>query len=383
MKIAIVGAGFSGAVVAFRLAQAGSYAVDVFDTRSHVAGNCHTKRDEETGIMVHTYGPHIFNTNNERAWKFINEFDRFMPFVNRVKAHARGRVFPLPVNLLTINLLFGKQFSPAEAKTFIQSIAETDITDPVSFEQQALRFVGRDIYETFLQGYTLKQWGRSPTELPANILKRLPVRFNYDDNYYNTTHQGIPEHGYSYIIEKLLDHSAIKLHLNTAFTRDMASDYDHVFYTGPIDYWFGCVEGRLEYRTLDFKEIRAVGDFQGNAVINYCDADVPWTRITEHKHFAPWESHEKTIAFREYSRECGEADIPYYPLRLAKEKTLLARYVALANTEKCITFLGRLGTYRYLDMDATIAEALDVADRFLSLHSTIEAMPVFIKDPLA
>lgn len=381
MKIAIVGAGFSGAVIAYQLAKAG-YEVDVFDSRPHLAGNCHSDRDAETGVMVHTYGPHIFHTSNERVWNFVNTFDEFMPFVNRVKAIVKGRVFTLPISLLTINQFFGKALSPAEAREFLASLGDTSIAEPQNFEEQALRFVGRELYEAFFKGYTTKQWGMDPRELPASILKRLPVRFNYDDNYYNSTFQGMPKNGYTYIVEKLLDSPKIAIHLNQAFDRKLASGYDHVFYSGAIDGWFNFSEGRLGYRTLDFKTSRHDGDYQGNAVINYCDVDVPWTRISEHKHFAPWENHERTLIFHEYSRFCEPEDVPYYPIRLAQEKSLLAHYVDLAKQEKGVSFVGRLGTYRYLDMHVTIQEALDAADAFLAARSKGEEVPAFFVDPL-
>ncbi|MEJ2767086.1 UDP-galactopyranose mutase [Mycetohabitans sp. B46] len=380
-KIGIVGAGFSGAVIAHRLATHG-YQVQVFDNRAHVAGNCHSERDPETGVMVHTYGPHIFHTSNEKVWRFVNEFDEFMPFVNRVKAIAKGRVYALPINLLTINQFFGKTFSPDEARRFIELIGDQSILEPCTFEEQALRFVGRDLYEAFFKGYTKKQWGLEPSKLTANILKRLPVRFNYDDNYYNSTFQGMPKHGYTFIVEKLLDHSNIRLQLNVKFDRTLAAGFDHIFYSGPIDGWFDYGEGRLGYRTLDFEASRHDGDYQGNAVINYCDVDVPWTRISEHKHFAPWEQHERTLIFKEYSRFCGENDVPYYPIRLADEKSLLARYVDLARREHNISFVGRLGTYRYLDMHITIQEALETADRFFVAQQRGEPMPAFVVEPL-
>lgn len=381
-KIGIVGAGFSGAVIARELAERG-YQVDVFDIRPHVAGNCHTARDEESGVMLHVYGPHIFHTSNERVWAYVQRWDRFMPFINRVKAHARGKVHSLPINLMTINQLFGKQFSPAEAKDFIAAQADQSITDPQSFEDQALRFVGREIYETFFRGYTRKQWGMEPSALPASILKRLPVRFNYDDNYYASKFQGIPEHGYSYIVERILDHANIKVHLGTTFAREQAADYAHVFYSGPIDVWFGFPEGRLGYRTLDFEIVRGDGDVQGNPVINYCDESVPYTRVAEHKHFTPWEQHEKSVLYREHSRLCEAGDTPYYPIRLVHDKERLERYVGLAQAEKNITFIGRLGTYRYLDMHITIAEALEASECFLAAREAGEAVPTFCVDPLA
>lgn len=380
-KIAIVGAGFSGAVIAHELAKAG-YEVEVFDSRSHVAGNCHTERDAQTGILAHIYGPHIFHTSNEKVWNYVRQFDEFMPFTNRVKAITKGKVFSLPINLLTINQFFGKAFSPNQAAEFMAEIGDSSITNPQTFEEQALRFVGKELYEAFFKGYTMKQWGLHPSELPASILKRLPVRFNYDDNYYASSYQGMPRHGYTYIIEKMLTHPNINVTLNYKFERSQSIKYAHIFYSGPIDAWFEHQQGRLGYRTLDFIAERHQGDYQGNAVINYGDVDVPWTRISEHKHFAPWEQHTGTLIFKEYSRLCGENDIPYYPIRLIKEKEQLAQYISLANAEKNITFVGRLGTYRYLDMHITIAEALDVVEHYLSCMNTGSAMPAFVVNPL-
>lgn len=380
-KIAIVGAGFTGAVIANQLAQAG-YSVTVFENRDHLAGNSHSARDPETNVMVHIYGPHIFHTDNERVWNFVNQFGEFMPYTNRVKAIYNGRVFTLPINLLTINQFFNKTFSPAEAAQFISEIADTSIIEPETFEEQAMRFIGKDLYEAFFKGYTIKQWGLHPSQLPASILKRLPVRFNYDDNYFNHKFQGMPKDGYTSIIESMFNHPAITVHLNTNFTRNMTSDFEHVFYSGPIDAWFDYQEGRLPYRTLDFETFRGEGDVQGTAVLNYCDQSVPYTRITEHKHFAPWEKHEKSICYREFSRLCGEKDIPYYPIRQMEEKELLKKYVTLANTEDKVTFSGRLATYRYLDMDVTIKEALEVVDTFLQKDKSNQPMPSFIVDPL-
>lgn len=382
MHIAIAGAGFSGAVIARELAAQG-HQVTVFDSRQHVAGNCHTARDAQTDVMVHVYGPHIFHTSNERVWNYVQQFDEFVPFVNRVKAIYNGRVYSLPINLMTINTFFGKTLNPAEAAEFMDALGDKSITDPQTFEEQALRFVGRDLYEAFFKGYTQKQWGLHPGELPASILKRLPVRFNYDDNYYASKYQGMPKHGYTHVVERMLEHPNISLRLNTPFKREMVEQYDHVFYSGPIDAWFDFVEGRLGYRTLDFEVERHTGDYQGNAVINYCNQEVPWTRISEHKHFAPWESHEKTLIYKEHSRLCEAQDTPYYPIRLVKDKSQLARYVDLARSETRTTFVGRLGTYRYLDMHVTIAEALDVAERYLSCLAARVSMPAFVTDPLS
>ncbi len=360
--LAVAGAGFSGAVIAHELARAG-HTVDVFEPRSHVAGNCHTERDADSGILLHRYGPHIFHTDNERVWNYVRRFDEFMPFMNRVKAIVRGQVYSMPVNLHTINQFFDRCLDPDGARAFLAAQAERFEGEPRNFEEQALAGMGRALYEAFFRGYTQKQWGRAPAELPASVLKRLPLRFSYDDNYYSSRWQGMPRHGYTHIVERLLDARGIRLHLGTPFTRAMVADYVRVFYSGPIDAWFDHADGRLGYRTLDFSFERHHGDFQGNAVINYCDADIPWTRIAEHKHFAPWEAHQATVISRERSRHCEAGDTPYYPLRLATERALLARYVERARAEPKVSFVGRLGTYRYLDMHVTIAEALAWADR--------------------
>lgn len=367
-RICIVGAGFSGAVIAQELACAG-YGCDVYEARAHVAGNCHTARDAASGVMVHTYGPHIFHTNNETIWNYVRRFGDFEPFINRVKAVASGRVFSLPINLLTINQFFGRTFSPREARAFLETIGDRSIAHPRSFEEQALRFVGRELYEAFFKGYTIKQWGVDPAELPASILKRLPIRFNYDDNYYESRFQGIPREGYTRLVEKLLDHRNIRVDLELTVARADTSGYAHTFYTGPLDQWFGCAEGRLGYRTLDFACERHAGDWQGTQVINYCDRGVPWTRISEHQHFAPWEAHEQTLIFKEYSRDCGVQDVPFYPIRLLNDKQLLERYMQMARHEKKVTFVGRLATYRYLDMDAAIGEALQASAAFIAERS--------------
>jgi UDP-galactopyranose mutase len=355
-----VGAGFSGAVIARELAEK-RYQVHVIDERPHIAGNCYSARDQETGIMVHQYGPHIFHTDDDEVWAYVNRFTEMMPYVNRVKATYQGKVYSLPINLHTINQFFGTAMSPNEAQKFISNLGDKSITDPQTFEEQALAFLGNDLYQAFFRGYTLKQWGMEPTELPASILKRLPVRFNYDDNYFNHKYQGMPKEGYTGIVANILDHPNITVSLGTSFESLDQSDYQHTFYTGPLDRYFQYAHGRLGYRTLDFVEKRAKGDFQGNTIMNYSDVDVPYTRITEHKHFAPWENHEDTIYFEEYSRLATENDTPYYPIRLVKEKAMLIEYEQLAAKEANVSFVGRLGTYRYLDMDVTIKEALEAA----------------------
>ena len=382
MNILCVGAGLSGAVIGRHLAEAG-HEVTVIDARAHVGGNCHTERDPDTGVMVHIYGPHIFHTDDAEVWDYVNAYGTFLPYKNRVKATTGGAVYSLPVNLHTINQFFGKTMRPDEAHDFIvNEQADTSIAEPQTFEDQAMRFVGNDLYEAFFKGYTIKQWGVQPSELPASILKRLPVRFNYDDNYFFHKYQGMPEDGYTAMIAQILDHPAIKVRLETVFEHSQAADYDHVFWSGPLDGWFDYELGRLGYRTLDFERFTYEGDYQGCAVMNYGEVEVPYTRITEHKHFAPWETHEGSVCYREFSRACEPDDIPYYPIRQVAEKALLKDYVARAEAAEGVSFVGRLGTYRYLDMDVTIREALDTARAFLKHQEAGTRPPAFFPAPL-
>ena len=377
----MVGAGLSGAVIGRALAEAG-HRITVIDSRDHVAGNCHTKRDPDTGVLVHVYGPHIFHTDDTQVWDYVNQFAQFQLYKNHVKSTTQGQVFSLPINLHTINQFYGKTMRPDEARAFIATQADSTITDPQTFEDQALAFVGRDLYDAFFRGYTQKQWGCDPTSLPASILKRLPVRFNYDDNYFFHKYQGMPRDGYTAMVTAILDHPNITVQLNTTYDPANASQWDHVFWTGALDGYFGFDLGRLGYRTLDFEQFSHSGDYQGCAVMNYGDVDVPYTRITEHKHFAPWEDHQGSVLYRETARDCGPDDIPYYPIRLVAEKALLADYISAARATQDVTFVGRLGTYRYLDMDVTIREALDTAGVFLDAATKGATMPAFVKDPL-
>ena len=382
LSFCVVGAGFSGAVIARHLAEQG-YKVTLVDERSHIGGNCHTERDAETGIMVHRYGPHIFHTSDQRVWDYVRRFGTFHPYINRVKAISQGSVYSLPVNLLTINQFFRTVMGPKEAREFIAGKADKSIVDPQSFEEQALSMIGPELYHAFFYGYTRKQWGLDPKELPASILKRLPLRFNYDDNYFNHTYQGMPEEGYTSIIQNILNVDGIEIRTSCSF-EEIDEKFSHVFYTGPIDRYFKFELGRLGYRTLDFERFTVDGDYQGTAVINYCDEQVPFTRISEHKHFAPWEQNKfsKTVCFREYSRLSEKKDVPYYPIRQVNEKRMLNSYIELAQQQKGISFLGRLGTYRYLDMDVTINEALMACDQIDSaLKTSPSDIPSFFIDP--
>ena len=375
-NILIVGAGFSGAVIARQLAEQG-HRIRIIDQRDHIGGNSYDARDPQTDVMVHVYGPHIFHTDNETVWNYVTQHAEMMPYVNRVKATVNGQVFSLPINLHTINQFFAKTCSPDEARALIAEKGDSSIQEPKTFEEQALRFIGKELYEAFFKGYTIKQWGMEPSQLPASILKRLPVRFNYDDNYFNHRFQGMPKLGYTKMIESIANHENITIELQQSFNAEEREQYDHVFYSGPLDAFYSYQYGRLGYRTLDFEKFTWQGDYQGCAVMNYCSLDVPYTRITEHKYFSPWETHEGSVCYKEYSRECGEKDIPYYPIRQMGEMALLDKYLSLAESEKNITFVGRLGTYRYLDMDVTIAEALNTAEKYLSSLDNHEAMPVF------
>jgi len=363
-KYLIVGAGFSGAVMAERLSKTEDCEILVIDERKHVGGNCHTARDNATGVMVHTYGPHIFNTSNKQVWDYIQKFGEFVPYINRVKAIYNDEVYSLPINLHTINQFFGKTLSPDEARKFISLKSDESIEDPKNFEEQARKFIGEELYNAFFYGYTKKQWGCEPKELPASILKRLPVRFNYNDNYYSSAYQGIPKNGYTKIFENLLDHPKIEVKLDTKFDQsfDVAA-FDKIIYTGPIDAFFNYKHGRLSYRTVFFKRGEKTGDYQGNAVINYTDESVDHTRIHEHKHFTPWEEHDKTVYFHEYSKETTPDDIPYYPKRLPDDLEKLKEYQNEVSTLNNYVFLGRLATYRYMDMHHVINDALEAYDK--------------------
>jgi UDP-galactopyranose mutase len=377
-KFLIIGSGFSGCVLANQLLQKIDCSIDIWDERAHTGGNCHTERDVQTGIMVHQYGPHIFNTDKKEIWDFVNSFGEFKNYVHRVKAVSNGKIYSLPVNLYTINQFFNKTFSPNEAKDFLQTLADTSITDPQNFEEQALHFIGEDLYKAFFYGYTKKQWGCEPSKLPASILKRIPVRFNYDDNYHTNEYTGIPVDGYSAIMQKMIADERITVTLNKKCEpHTNVSEYTHVFYTGPLDAYFNYEFGRLGYRTVTFEKYYADGDYQGLAQMNYCDDEVPYTRIVEHKFFTPWEKHDKTVYVKEFSKETTGSDIPYYPKRLHEDKMILKQYRTKAENIAGVSFLGRLATYRYMDMHHVIGEALQFANEFATRFTQQQALPVF------
>jgi UDP-galactopyranose mutase len=367
-KILVVGAGLSGAVIAQKLASSG-FDVVVIDKRKCIAGNCYDERDLNTNVNVHVYGPHIFHTSDEGVWTYVNKYTKMLNYINRVKTNSGGVIYSLPINLHTINHFFNTALSPDEAKKFIELKSNKDIKVPISFADQALKFVGEELYQAFFKGYTIKQWGINPEQLPGSILKRLPIRFNYDDNYFNDKYQGIPENGYTEMIKNIMDHQRITIHLNKEFDHNEISCFEHIFFSGPLDEFFSFEFGKLNYRTLDFEKFYYEGDFQGCAVMNYADSSVPYTRITQHNYFSPWESHKISVCYKEYSRKCTGNDIPYYPVRLVNEMEVLRKYEDKAKTFENVTFVGRLGTYRYLDMDVTIREAMTVADKYITSHN--------------
>jgi UDP-galactopyranose mutase len=366
MKLLVVGSGFAGAVIARELADQMDCEIDVMEERDHLGGNCHTARDQNTGVMVHAYGPHIFNTDDRETWDYVNRYGKFIHFVNRVKSVTRQGIFSMPINLHTINQFFGKTMSPEEARVFVSGLEDKTIHEPRNFEEQGLKMIGKELYETFYKWYTYKQWGCSPRELPPHLFNRLPIRFDYNDNYYNKAFQGIPEEGYTNVIQNILQNPQIHLTLNTpVFPDRISAAYQHVFWTGPLDRFFHYSQGMLGYRTLEFEKIVANGDYQGNAVMNYPNLETPFTRIHEHKHLAPWESHSETIAFREYPKEARKGDIPFYPKRLERDLVLLGKYQQQARSLSNVSFHGRLGTYRYMDMEAVIREARLAASNFI------------------
>ncbi len=363
MKLVIVGSGFFGAVVAERVAEELGLPVTVIEKRSHIGGNSWSELDTCTGIEVHRYGSHIFHTSNEDVWNYITRFTQFNSYRHRVLTTARGQVYPMPINRTTFNRFYGLNLSSNEIPGFIAAeAAKEQIASPANLEEKAISLVGRPLYEAFIKGYTLKQWETNPIELSADIINRLPVRSDDNDRYFNDIHEGIPMDGYSAIFERMLDHPLIEVRLNTDYfdIQDEFSEDTLVLYTGPIDRYFNFENGRLDWRTIDFeKTVQSVPDAQGVAVMNYADAEVPYTRIHEYKHYHPERTAtEQTVTFKEFSRAAGEGDEPYYPVNTARNRELYKIYQQAAAALPNVIFGGRLGTYRYIDMDDTVALAL-------------------------
>lgn len=364
----VVGSGLYGAIFAHE-AKAKGKSVLVVDKRPNIAGNVYTEKQE--GINVHMYGAHIFHTNDKRVWNYITQFAEFNRFTNSPVANYKGELYSMPFNMYTFNKMWGV-VTPEEAAAKIEEQKKEITGEPKNLEEQAISLVGRDIYEKLVKGYTEKQWGRDCKELPAFIIKRLPVRLTFDNNYFNALYQGIPIGGYTKMVENLLD--GIEVRLNTDYLEHKAeldALADKVVYTGPIDAYFGFKLGTLEYRSVRFEnETLDIPNFQGNAAVNYTDRETPWTRIIEHKWFEFGKDEDgndlpKTIISREYSSEWKAGDEPYYPVNDEKNGQLYARYKELADKETGVIFGGRLGEYKYYDMDTTIASVLDMCDKEL------------------
>ena len=355
----VVGAGLYGAVFAHEAMQKGKKVL-VVDKRPHIAGNIYT--EDVDGIDVHRYGAHIFHTSDRRVWEYVNRFAEFNNYINSPIARYHDELYNLPFNMNTFSKMWGIA-TPDEAKKIIRDqIADLNITEPKNLEEQAISLVGTDIYEKLVKGYTQKQWGRPCTELPAFIIRRLPVRFTFDNNYFNALYQGIPMGGYTKMMERLLEGIEVRLSIDyLEHKQELDALADRVIYTGPIDAYFHYQLGNLAYRSVRFEtEVLDMPNFQGNAAVNYTDADTPWTRIIEHKWFE-FGTQEKTVISREYSAEWKPGDEPYYPVNDEQNTALYNLYRQLAQTQEKVLFGGRLAEYKYYDMDAVIASALDAA----------------------
>ena len=375
--LVVVGSGFFGLTVAERIAEEHGRKVLVIDRREHIGGNAYSEAEPTTGIEVHRYGAHLFHTSNERVWEYVNRFTAFTNYVHRVYTTHRGEVFPMPINLGTVNQFFRSAHGPQAARDLLlEQAAELGGKTPENLDEQGISLIGRPLYEAFIRDYTAKQWQTDPKDLPASIISRLPVRYTYDNRYFNDTHEGLPKDGYTAWIERMADHKNIEVRLGVDFfdesqpvnKKDVVGNVP-VVYTGPVDRYFDYAEGDLSWRTLDFEEeVLPVGDFQGTSVMNYADADVPYTRIHEFRHFHPEREYpsDKTVIMREFSRFAEKSDEPYYPINTAADRERLLAYRDLAAAEKDVLFGGRLGTYKYLDMHMAIGSALSMVDNKLS-----------------
>jgi UDP-galactopyranose mutase len=386
--ILIVGAGFFGAVIAERVASELKKRVLVIDRRRHVGGNAYSEANPETGIEVHKYGAHIFHTPNKEVWDYLNRFTAFTRYTHRVYTTYREQVFPMPINLATICQYFGRRMSPDEARALVkEQAAEFLDRAPANLEEKAISLIGRPLYEAFIRGYTAKQWQTDPRQLPEAIITRLPVRYTFDNRYFDDAYQGLPAAGYTAVFNKLLAHPRIHLKLGADFfniRRTLRPGVLTVF-TGPIDRYFDYRAGVLGWRTLNFEEeVLQIGDFQGTAVMNYADDHVPFTRVLEFRHFHPERSYqqEKTIIVREYARFANRRDEPFYPIGRPADKAAYQAYRVMAASEENVLFGGRLGTYRYLDMHQAIAAALKLFERVIAPHFT-DARPIALEEVVA
>ncbi|QMV84425.1 UDP-galactopyranose mutase [Corynebacterium hindlerae] len=372
----VVGSGLFGLTVAEQAASRLGKKVLVVEKRAHLGGNAYSEAEPETGIEIHKYGAHLFHTSNKRVWNYVNQFTSFTDYQHRVFAMHKGTAYQFPMGLGLINQFFGKYYSPEEAKKLIASQAsEISVDEATNLEEKAIALIGRPLYEAFVRDYTAKQWQTDPKELPAGNITRLPVRYTFNNRYFNDTYEGLPVDGYAAWLEKMAESDLIEVRLNTDWfeVRDSIraeSPDAPVVYTGPLDRYFGYSEGKLGWRTLDFSiEVLEVGDFQGTPVMNYNDADVPFTRIHEFRHFHPERADkyptDKTVIMKEYSRFAEGDDEPYYPINTPADREMLLKYRELAEAEEGVFFGGRLGTYQYLDMHMAIASALSMFDNKL------------------
>ena len=386
--LVVVGSGLFGLTIAEQAATELGLKVALLDRRSHIGGNAYSENEEQTGIEVHRYGAHLFHTSNERVWEYVNRFTDFTNYVHRVYTRHDGVVYPMPINLGTINQFFNAAYSPAEAKALIaEQAGELAGTDPQNLNDKGISLIGRPLYEAFIKHYTAKQWQTPPEQLPASIISRLPVRYTYDNRYFNDKYEGLPVGGYTAWLERMAAHPNIEVRLNTDFfsgdheySREKVLGQVPVVYTGPVDRYFDYTEGDLSWRTIDLEEeVLPIEDFQGCSVMNYPDADVPFTRIHEFRHFHPERDYTKdaTVIMREYSRFANKGDEPYYPVNTSVDREKLLKYRDLAKGEKDVLFGGRLGTYKYLDMHMAIGSALSMFDNKIRPHfaegATIES----------
>lgn len=380
----VVGSGFFGLTIAERAASQLGKRVLIIEKRSHIGGNAFSQPEPETGIEVHQYGAHLFHTSNERVWNYVTQFTKFTDYQHRVFAMHDGKAYQFPMGLGLICEFFGKYYSPDEARALIKEQAsEVNTEDATNLEEKAISLIGRPLYEAFVRDYTAKQWQTDPKELPASNITRLPVRYTFNNRYFNDTHEGLPVDGYAAWLRAMIDHDLIDVQLDTDWF-DVRADIRAanpdapVVYTGPLDRYFDYSAGRLGWRTLDFDvEVLPIGDFQGTAVMNYNDADVPYTRIHEFRHFHPERADrypkDKTVIMKEYSCFAEEDDEPYYPINTPEDRKILAAYRELAAQETAndqVLFGGRLGTYQYLDMHMAIASALTMFDNNLTPYWT-------------
>ena len=379
--LVVVGSGLFGLTIAEQAATELGLKVALLDRRSHIGGNAYSEKEKQTGIEVHRYGAHLFHTSNERVWEYVNRFTDFTNYVHRVYTRHNGIVYPMPINLGTINQFFNAAYSPAEAKALIaEQAGELAGTDPQNLNDKGISLIGRPLYEAFIKHYTAKQWQTPPEELPASIISRLPVRYTYDNRYFNDKYEGLPVDGYAAWLERMAAHPNIEVHLNTDFfepgheySRENVLGQIPVVYTGPVDRYFDYAEGDLSWRTIDLEEeVLPIEDFQGCSVMNYPDADAPFTRIHEFRHFHPERDYTKdaTVIMREFSRFANKGDEPYYPVNTAVDREKLLAYRDLAKGEDNVLFGGRLGTYKYLDMHMAIASALSMFDNKIRPHFT-------------